>query len=281
MKATIRAVVVLVVALALCGAVVAYGPGIAEALIAKIGGAAAQDPRFQESVFTIVLFGALIVLALAGGAASGVNAVAPGRKPLSIFGTAFVIGLFGVTATTVYAGIAGTLSQNPTSALSPLNLLWGAGVVLFQSAGEEIYFRGWLQPALARAWGTGAGVVVAALAFAALHIMGGARSPVTLVNLFLGGLLFGILAAYGRGVAGAIAAHFAWNGAEQLVLGLDPNPGIGSFGALINFEMSGAQAWGGSEEGLNASIAMTVALFALLVPLVILTRRRMMAATPA
>ena len=55
-------------------------------------------------------------------------------------------------------------------------------------------------------------------AFAALHLMGGARSPTTLINMFLGGLLFGYLAAYGRGIAGAVGAHFAWNATEQLLL---------------------------------------------------------------
>jgi membrane protease YdiL (CAAX protease family) len=102
--------------------------------------------------------------------------------------------------------------------------------------------------------------------------MGGARSPTTLINLFLGGVLFGILAARGGGLAGAIAAHFSWNWSEQILLGLDPNPGVGSFGAWLDLDLAGPALWGGSEEGLNASLAMTMTLLALLVPLIILFR---------
>jgi serine/threonine protein phosphatase PrpC len=146
--------------------------------------------------------------------------------------------------------------------------------VLFAAAIEEIFFRGWLQPALARDFGTPVAILLAALAFSALHVMGGARSPTTLVNLFLGGLLFGLLAARGAGVAGAAAAHFAWNWSEQIALGLDPNPGVGSFGALVDLELAGSALWGGSDEGLNASIAMTMALLVLVTPLALLDRRK-------
>ena len=66
----------------------------------------------------------------------------------------------------------------------------------------------------------------------------------------------------------------AWNGTEQLMLGLDPNPGVGSFGTLLDFDLTGPSIWGGSEEGLNASLAMSVALAVLLVPLVLAVRRQ-------
>jgi membrane protease YdiL (CAAX protease family) len=137
---------------------------------------------------------------------------------------------------------------------------------------EEIFFRGWLQPVLSERFGVAVAVLLSTLAFAALHLMGGARSPTTLVNLFLGGLLFGLLAARGGGIAGAIGAHFAYNWSEQMVLGLDPNPGVGSFGSVLDYDLAGPAWWGGSDEGLNASIAMTIALLALLVPLLVLAR---------
>ncbi|MGF7473829.1 hypothetical protein WFJ45_24165, partial [Salmonella enterica subsp. enterica serovar Minnesota] len=61
---------------------------------------------------------------------------------------------------------------------------------------------------------------------------------------------------------------------EQLVLGLVPNPGLGAFGSVMDLELAGATLWGGSEEGLNASLAMTFALAMFVVPLLLL-------ATPA
>ena len=185
-----------------------------------------------ETMFSLIIYGSLILFALVGGAMLRINPFRLGAKPAKRALVGLVFGAFGVVVATVYANINGTLIEGAELPADAMVLAWGAGIILLQTASEEIYFRGWLQPALAARWGPQAAVVVAALAFAALHVMGGARSPTTLINMFLGGLLFGYLAAYGRGIAGAIGAHFAWNATEQLLLGLDPNPGLGSFGAL-------------------------------------------------
>ena len=55
----------------------------------------------------------------------------------------------------------------------------------FCVAAEELYFRGWLQPLLCARWGVWAGVIVTALLFAGLHVAGGARAPMSLLNLLL------------------------------------------------------------------------------------------------
>jgi membrane protease YdiL (CAAX protease family) len=268
----LRAVLVAAAAIFLCGLAVWYGPPLAETLAGLLP--AGQSPPMLETLFSLTIFGSLLVFALVGGAATRSQPLRPGERPTRMALLGLAAGAFGIAMATGYAAFHGTLSQAPVAAPDPALLLWGGGLVLFQSTAEEAYFRGWLQPVLARHWGDQAAILVAALAFAALHVMGGARSPVTLINLFLGGLLFGCLAAQGRGIAGAVAAHFSWNASEQLLLGLDPNPGLGSFGALTNLELTGAAIWGGSEEGLNASLVMTAALALLIVPLLLARRRK-------
>lgn len=258
----------LVAAVGLSAAIIGVGPTLAERAIP----ADASAP-WGDTIFNGLVFGVLLLIGIAGGAVMRTNALRPGRRPLIMLVVGAFVGVFGVTVTTGYSAIVGTLKVGDPVTSGGLVLLWGAGTVLLQALAEEVYFRGWLQAVLARSWGTSPAVVIAALAFSALHILGGAREPLSLINLFLGGLLFGVIAAYGRGILGAVAAHFAWNGAEQLVLGLDPNPGIGSFGSLFNFELVGAASWGGAEEGLNASFAMTLTLFVVLIPLVLLVRR--------
>jgi hypothetical protein len=191
-----------------------------------------------------------------------------------------VLGLLGVGAAAGYAALAGTLTAAPSS-WQPLLLAWGSLVILFQTAAEEVYFRGWLQRILVDGWGVAAGLLVSTLAFSALHGIAGARDPISFVNLFLAGLLFGLLAIRGAGLAGAVAAHFAWNWSEQIVLGLIPNPGTGSFGALLDLDLVGPGAWGGSEEGLNAGIPMTLVLLGLVAPLAIAAFRRRPSATEA
>lgn len=267
------ALLTLLASLAICALVVFFGPAAGEGLVPVLG-LGGENGAGIETLFLLIIFGALLLSALVGGALTKVNPVRIGRKPATMLPTGALIGIIGVGAAAAYAWLAGTLTYGPNTAQHVGLLLWGSCVVLFAAAVEEIYFRGWLQPVLERQFGTPAAIVLAALAFSALHVMGGARSPTTLLNLFLGGLLFGLLAARGGGIAGAVAAHFTWNWSEQIVLGLDPNPGIGSFGAWLDLDLAGSALWGGSEEGLNASLAMTLTLLALLVPLLILFKGR-------
>ncbi len=227
-----------------------------------------------ETVFTLAIFVPLLVVAVVGGRLSGIATLKLGTRPGARLAQGAAIGLGGLLLAVGYAAIAGTLVRGAGAPLSIASVALGVVVVLVQVTAEEAYFRGWLQPLVATAWGLPIAVPVVAIGFALLHVAGGLRGPIELANLLLGGVLFGLLAARGGGLAGAIGAHLAWNGAEQLGLGLDPNPGIGGYGALVDYDLVGKALWGGSDAGLNASVAMTISLLALLVPLILLTRRR-------
>lgn len=269
------ALMTLVVALAWCGLVLLVGPGIAEWLDARLaGGDDAGAYAVLETVFALVIFGPLLAAALVGSRIAGLNPLAIGRSAPRLVTIGAALGAGGLGVAAGYAWVAGALVTASSAPTGVELLLWGTLLILFMTGVEEVYFRGWLQPVLARRFGSAVAVLLSALAFAALHSMGGARSPVSILNLFLGGLLFGVLAARGGGIGGAVAAHFAWNWSEQIGLGLDPNPGVGSFGALADLDLVGPAWWGGSDEGLNASIAMTLALVAMLVPLLILATTR-------
>lgn len=258
-----------VAGLAVAALVVGFGP----ALIAATGliGADGVD---GETPFTLAIFVPLLLLAIAGGRLTKIATLRLGVRPGARLAQGAAIGLAGLSLAAGYAAIAGTLVRGAGAPLSIASLALGAVVVLVQVTAEETYFRGWLQPLVATAWGMRIAVPVVALGFALLHVAGGLRGPIELLNLFLGGLVFGILAARGGGLAGAIGAHLAWNGAEQLGFGLDPNPGIGGYGTLVDYDLVGKALWGGSDAGLNASVAMTISLLALLVPLFLLLRNR-------
>jgi len=265
----LRPVIVLLAGAVLCAVILWGGSRLgAFALPARVG-ASASGAAVDETIVSVIVFGLLLAAGLAGGALCGINAARLGRGRRLVEGAA--IGLVGLLIATALAGLAGVLRQSH-SGTSAGFLAWGTALILLQAGSEEVFFRGWIQRVLVTAWG-GPGIVVTAIAFALLHLVGGAASIVTLLNLFLGGLLFGLLAARFDGIAAAVAAHFSWNWAEQLVLGLDPNPGNGSFGSILNFDLVGSYWWGGSAEGLNASIAMTFALAILLAPLLILPAR--------
>ena len=152
----------------------------------------------------------------------------------------------------------------------------GLGITLMQVLAEEALFRGWLLSALQDRLGPYLAIAGSAVAFSIFHLVGGELSPISMANLLLGGLWFGLLAERTGGIVAPFAAHFGWNVAEDMGFGLVPNPGVGEFGALSDHDMVGGPLWGGTEDGLNDSIAMTLALTALIIPLlpVFAPRRR-------
>lgn len=230
-----------------------------------------------EALFTAAMFLPLLLLAIVGGAASGVRVLRAGRRPGRGALRGALLGVGGLLLATSYAALAGTLAGGAGTASAALML--GLLIVAVQVTAEEALFRGWLQPVLARAVGDWGAVVLGTAAFAGLHMLASRVGPLGFANMLLGGLLFSLLVLRDGGIAGAVAAHFMWNAGEQLALGLDPNPGVGGFGALLDLELAGGTIWGGGEQGLNGSLAMTIALVAVVAPLCLWDRKPTSSAT--
>ncbi len=223
-----------------------------------------------ETVFTLMLFGPMLVVAIGLASFTGTLSAWSLRGLGRGLGGGAALGLAGLALAIVYCAVAGTMTVGGSAVSAALPL--GVASIGLQVIAEEAMFRGYLQPLLVRGIGATAGVAASAAGFALLHGVAAAADLVTIANMLLGGLLFGVLALRG-GIAAAVGAHLAWNGMEQLGLGLDPNPGTGAFGSLIDLDLVGAVRWGGSEAGLNASWAMTFALGATLAFLLSRTAR--------
>lgn len=270
------AIIIFMAGVAILAVILLFAPDAILSLSVFQAGTGLSD-AWQETVFTLILFGSILLIGAAG--ARWAKVASPlGTAPLGRFVSGMGLGFAGISIALAYAFIAGSAATGEGAELAggkrAALLAGGCALILFQALAEEYYFRGWLQPVLARAWGEGLAVGATAFAFAALHFISGAESPWSLINLTLGGILFALLAAEGRGIAGATGAHFAWNASEQLLFGLDPNPGTGTFGAIIDLDLGGSPLWGGSAEGLNASLPMSMALAVILVPLLIVRCRR-------
>ncbi len=261
MTAAGRPIPVLVAAIIACALVVSAAMLLAPSLGAALSG---WSLGAQEAVFALLLYGVLAICAVIGRRLAALPRA--NRATLGWIALGAAIGVGGLLLTLADAALAGTVSRG-TGGFTASALLLGSLVIVGQSASEELFFRGWLQPVLARSWSPAVGILVTAAAFAGLHVAGGARTPLTLVNLLLGGILFGLLAWRSSGIAASVAAHAGWNWSEGILFGLDPNPGAGSFGAVSDLDLAGPALWGGSAEGLNASIAMTIVITALVLPL--------------
>ena len=176
-----------------------------------------------------------------------------------------LLGVFGFGASVAIAWVAGAVAPGGDAALAPivLSLLFGVAIVAFQAFAEEAFFRAWLQPLLSIQWGPWIGLVGTSVLFAGLHIIAGANSGVAVVNLFLGGMMFGLLALRSGGLAAPAAAHFAWNWTESGGLGLDPTP----TGGLISLHLRGVPLWSGGADTMNGSLATTIVLLVIVAAL--------------
>ncbi len=205
----------------------------------------------------------IMVVALAGFLLSATRPPALALRPTLLTGTAFLAGALAVSLGLAAAGAGGVAAMRPGSGIAVGPFALGTLLILLGVVAEELLLRGLLQPVLVRAWGTAAGVSASALAFVLIHMVGGWGQPMSLVNILLAGLWFGLLALRSGGLAAPILAHFGYNWVEEMIFGASPNPGVGVFGSAIDVDLTGPAIWGGSIEGLNASVVISVVLGAL------------------
>ena len=243
---------------------------VAEPVRDAIGERITVDSVITGNVlFYVVLFVPLILLSLLLGLLGRHRVLRAGESPLRWVLVGLLIGAGGLATCVLYVWLNESLLAVPIDALAQNHLILGTAIVLLGVAAEELLFRGWLLGALQDMLGPSWAVLLSAIAFSGFHWWAGgaAADVVSLANLMLGGLWFGLLAVRSGGILAPMAAHFAWNASESIVFGLDPNPGVDDLGALTNYDLVGLPMWGGSGEGLNASIAMTFVLAALVIPL--------------
>ena len=235
-------------------------------VLLQVQAIAAMPPAAIEAIFTLTIFVPLGLIAFAAIHFRAVP-VPLGRRPALAAGGGLGLGVLGFAVSVALCVIAGTAMGGIPAEEGIGLLLLETVLLLIQSGAEEYYFRAWLQADLQRRWGPWPALLAAALLFAALPFLVAASRPLSFATLLLGGLLFGL--AYRKSGSFLLpwGLHFGWNWAEELLFGLYPNPGTGTFGALFNIDVSGSVWWGGSEEGLNASLSSVIVLAALLAAL--------------
>jgi len=149
----------------------------------------------------------------------------------------------------------------------------GAGLIIgLRTFGEELFFRAWLQPLLARSWGVPLGLAATSLLFGLIHVVTRGVPAVVFMNVTLAGFFFGLLALRTGGLSAPFAAHWAWNAIEQCVFGLVPNPGADPMGTFYDLDLVGPTLMSGGADGLNGSLGTTAALLVCIAALGFVTR---------
>jgi len=84
--------------------------------------------------------------------------------------------------------------------------------VLFAPLFEELFFRGFLYPVMARRWGMGVSIVVTAIFFAFVHTMQLKYSWGPVLVIFIVGLVLTTVRAVKKSVAATVLMHMGYNG---------------------------------------------------------------------
>ena len=248
------------------------GAGALALLLSMLGGGALYGrfmgllqghPALDQAALDLCVVGPLYAAALAGLAYEKRAPQAANAGIATALGAGLGLGALGFALAVGLSALLGAVAAGAPPA--PLGhrlsgLAIGAALVAFQAFGEELFFRGWMQPVLAARWGPWIGLVAVSVLFAVAHALGRPPGALALLNDGLAGMVFGLLAFRSGGVAAPFAAHFAWNWAEQSLFGLTPNPGVNALGSLFDLDLVGSGLLGAGPDEMNGALTATAAL---------------------
>ena len=209
---------------------------------------------------TVFFFGVLLVGGLIATLLIERRGEQPQTNALRRLALGVGVGAAAFLLTVAVCAALGVVSLQAAAQAGAAGLALSAGLTLFGALAEEVFFRGWLQPLLSARLGPWVGVAITAVLFSAAHAVGQPLSPLAFVNGVLAGAVFGVLALRTGSLVAPVAAHFTWNWLEKSVLGLFPNPGLDSYGALFDLELTGAGLWTGGAAALNGALPTTLGL---------------------
>jgi uncharacterized protein len=126
---------------------------------------------------------------------------------------------------------------------------------------EESLLRGYLQYTLSRGIGFWWAALLLSVAFALLHVRNSGESPLGLLSVGAGGLVFCLSLWYTKSLWWAVGFHAGWDWGQSYFYGT-PNSGLVMKGHLLANHPGGSPLWSGGSAGPEASL--------LLLPLLIL-----------
>lgn len=169
------------------------------------------------------------------------------------------MGLIALAALAAWITGACRFEWVPSGALGRMTT--GVWLYLAVAFNEELLFRGYGLQRAVEAFGRGAGQLLFALIFAYAHWgnpgMHGATLVWATLNIFLAGLLFGLVWMRTRSLAAPMGLHLGWNWMQGSVLGFGVSGGA-SEGLLKPLFTDRPEWLSGGDFGLEAGLPCTV-----------------------
>lgn len=140
----------------------------------------------------------------------------------------------------------------------PGDIFLGLVIMLLVAAAEEFIFRGLLLRKLLHVINKWLALIISAALFAAVHMTNLSITPLGMVNVFLGGMVFGMSYMLTRSLPMVILFHFAWNFFQGPILGF-PVSGL-PFESLLLLEVSANSLINGGDFGFEGSLVCSMLL---------------------
>jgi membrane protease YdiL (CAAX protease family) len=200
------------------------------------------------------------------------------RREPALWAIGAVCGAFLVGTQVVMASIWGDVaSAGPSDLGGRAAIIWGGTLLFFlvQTLSEELLFRGYIQSNLAEGIGPFGAILFTALFFSSVHNFNwnlGEVRTIGLTNIFLAGVLLGIVYHRTGSLPAVWGLHFGWNVFLGPVFGL-PVSGFG-FQGVFPLRIEVSPSLGGGAFGLEGGLLCTPVLLAAIGVFWVLSRRR-------
>jgi len=180
----------------------------------------------------------------------------------------YLVGVLMMTAVVGVCLICKAITIEAATSISVLYILLFFVGYLVQGFAEEILCRGYFMVSLTNSlkgkYSAAIAVAVSSVVFALLHLGNQGVSPLSVLNIVLAGMFFGIYVLRTGNIWGAAAAHSAWNFVQGQIFGMSVS-GVESNAMVFKTTVCEGFEWltGGTfgpEGGMAVTIVMLIAI---------------------
>ncbi|AWZ48944.1 CPBP family intramembrane metalloprotease domain-containing protein [Clostridiaceae bacterium 14S0207] len=175
----------------------------------------------------------------------------------------FLIGVILMSIITLILVFTGNAVLNNNS-IQPLGIsaIFNILIILpgwiIQSATEEILTRGWIMNTLGARYTPIIGLIGSSVFFALLHLANPNVTFVSIINLILVGILFGLYVIKTKSLWGVCGMHAAWNFFQGNIFGFKVSGLDVQIGSIVELNTKGANWISGGTFGPEGGIICTV-----------------------
>jgi len=143
---------------------------------------------------------------------------------------------------------------------------------IFVAASEELFIRGYILTNLLASFNKNLAILISSLLFSLMHIANDNISLLSLIALFIFGIILALGYIHTKGLWFPIALHFSWNFFQGPVLGFKVS-GI-QIDSLIKLKINNPNIWNGGDFGIEGSLLSVffVLLFILFLKKILLSK---------